>query len=81
MSDQDRIELMRVLERVRIVYSKSLNLETSMSSMISNMKYNITFDDKSPYEDDLNNMKDEVTKANAALSGDVIPNLINRINS
>ena len=81
MTDEERIRLSNVLERVRIIHGKSMTLESSFNNLINVTTKNCVIDDKTPYEDDINNMSTENTRSKSSFSRDVIPTLINRINS
>jgi len=81
MSDEERLRLARVLEKVRVVHSKIITLESSWNSLINIVSTNCVIDDNTPYEDDLKNMQQENSRSKSSLSGDVIPTLVNRINS
>lgn len=81
MTDEERIRLSNVLERVRIIHGKSMTLESSFNNLINVTTKNCVIDDKTPYEDDINNMSTENARSKSSFSRDVIPTLINRINS
>ena len=81
MTDEERLRLARVLEKVRVIHSKTITLESSYNSLINIVSTNCEIDEKTPYEDDLKTMQEENTRTKSSLSGDVIPTLVNRINS
>ncbi len=81
MSDEEKYRLRLVLYHVSIIRNKTVALESSLNKIYDKINANCLIDDENPKERQLDDISNDVTDSVSTYNNQVIPSLINRINS